>query len=112
MSEEEAPELLVHARGGHGGVVVIFGLAIRLLVHGCEGLIIHLMVLRVSCLNHDTNCEIFILTSGTLALRLVLCAELACHPVQLEPIRLFGPASRGFRSFKLDVLVIRSLQKI
>ena len=89
MSKEEAPELLIHAGGGHGGVVVIFGLAIRLLVHGCEGLIIHMMVLRVSCLHHNTNCVILILTCGTLALRLVLLAELARHPVQLEPIRLF-----------------------
>ena len=112
MSEEEAPELLVHARGGHGGVVVIFGLAIGLLVHGFEGLIIHLMVLRVSCLHHDTNCVILILTSGTLALRLVVLAELARHPVQPEPIRLFRSASWGFRSFKLDVLVIRSLQEL
>ena len=113
MSEEEAPELLIHAGGGgHGGVVEIFGLAIRLLVHGCEGLIIHMMVLWVSCLHHDTNCVILILTSGTLALRLVLLAELARHPVQLEPIRLFRPASRGLRSLKLDILVIRSLQEI
>jgi hypothetical protein len=113
MSEEEAPELLIHAGGGgHGGVVEIFGLAIGLLVHGCQGLIFHLMVLRISCLHHDTKCAILKLTSGALALRVVILAELARHPVQLEPIRLFRPASRGLRSLKLDILVIRSLQEI
>jgi len=113
MSEEEAPELLVHAGGGHGSVVEIFGLAIGLLVQGWERLIIHLMVLRVINLHHDTKCLKLLLTGGTLAVRLILLAKLARHPVLLEPIRLFRPcASRGFRTFDLDILIIRGLQEL